>query len=45
MKYEDEYVEWLYVNRPIFNGDSLIHYLENKPTYEEFLSEMGLVDE
>lgn len=45
MKYEDEYTEWLYVNKPIFNGESLIHYLEDMITYEVFLNEMGLVDE
>lgn len=45
MKYEVEFTEWLYNNYSIFNGDALIHYLEDYDTYATFLNETGLVDE
>lgn len=45
MKYESEYTAWLYMNYPIYNGDALVHYLEDTTVYDIFLNEMGLTDE
>lgn len=45
MKYEQEFIEWLYANKKIYNGDTLISYLEDGESYYQFLDEMGLWDE
>jgi hypothetical protein len=45
MKYEDEFIAWLYETCNIGNGDTLIAYLEDGVSYDTFLTEMGLEDE
>lgn len=45
MKYEQEFIEWLYANKKIYNGDMLISYLEDGESYYTFLQETGLEDE
>ena len=45
MKYEQEFIEWLYANKQIYNGDMLISYLEDGFSYEQFLRETGIQDD
>jgi hypothetical protein len=45
MKYEDEYINWLYAQYSINNGDTLIKYLEDGDTYNTFLDETGREDD
>lgn len=45
MKYENEFIEWLYKNYPIGNGDTLLKYMEDGVSYDEFLQENGLEDD
>lgn len=45
MKYEQAFIEWLYENYTINNGDALIHYLEDGESYDIFLQEFGLTDD
>ena len=45
MKYEDEFIAWLYENYTIGNGDTLIKYLEDGVSYDLFLIDMGYEDE
>ena len=45
MKYEEEFIEWLYANKKIYNGDMLISYLEDGESYYQFLMETGLEDD
>lgn len=44
MKYEQEFIDWLYENHPIGNGDMLLSYMEDGISYETFLEENGLID-
>jgi hypothetical protein len=45
MKYEDEFINWLYKQYNIGNGDTLIKYMEDGHSYDNFLDEMGLEDD
>jgi hypothetical protein len=45
MKYEDEFINWLYAKYNIGNGDTLIKYMEDGVSYDNFLNEMGLEDD
>jgi hypothetical protein len=45
MKYENEFIEWLYNRYFIPNGDVLISFMEDGESYDRFLDEMGLEDE
>jgi hypothetical protein len=45
MKYEEEFIAWLYTQHPIGNGDMLIHYMEDGVSYDNFLQELGLEDD
>lgn len=45
MKYENEFTEWIYETQSVYNGDTLLNYLEDVNLYNTFLSDMGLVDE
>ena len=45
MKYEDEFINWLYTQHNIGNGDTLIKYMEDGHSYDNFLNEMGLEDD
>jgi hypothetical protein len=45
MKYEDEFINWLYTQHIIGNGDTLIKYMEDGVSYDIFLDEMGLNDD
>jgi len=45
MKYEDEFVTWLYNQYFIGNDDTLIQYMEDGISYDDFLDEMGLEDD
>lgn len=45
MKYEEQFIEWLYENFTISNGEALCSYLEDGDTYNTFLAENGLEDE
>ncbi|HEY7867382.1 MAG TPA: hypothetical protein VIC51_15425 [Psychromonas sp.] len=45
MKYEDEFINWLYTQYNIGNGDTLIKYMEDGVSYDNFLNEMGLEDD
>lgn len=44
MKYEQEFIDWLYENHPIGNGDMLLNLMEDGDMYLTFLQENGLVD-
>ena len=39
---ESSFIEWLYKNYSIGNGDMLISYLENGHTFDTYLKEHGL---
>ena len=45
MKYEDEFVAWLYETYNIGNGHTLIGYMEDGVSYDLFLHDLGLEDE
>jgi len=45
MKYEDEFVAYLYETYNIGNDHILIGYMEDGVTYAEWLQDMGLEDE
>jgi hypothetical protein len=45
MKYEDEFIDWLYKQYIITNGDTLIYYMEDGVSYDDFLGETGLTDD
>lgn len=45
MKYEDEFIAWLYTQYPIGNDEMLIHYMEDGVSYDNFLQANGLIDE
>jgi hypothetical protein len=45
MKYESEFIDWLYTQHVIGNGDTLIKYMEDGVSYDIFLDEMGLNDD
>lgn len=45
MKYEEEFIAWLYNKYFIPNGEVLILHMEDGESYDLFLAEMGLDDE
>jgi hypothetical protein len=45
MKYEEEFIAWLYTQYPIGNDDLLIRLMEDGENYGWFLEEMGLEDD
>ena len=45
MKYEEEFIKYIYDNYPVYNGHSLLGYMEDTIIYEAFLTHMGLEDE
>jgi hypothetical protein len=45
MKYEDEFIAWLYTQHPIGNGDMLIRYMEDGVSYDDFLQAHDLQDD
>jgi hypothetical protein len=46
-KYENRFIDWIYDNYPIGNGDMLIHQMEDSSNFEDFvmdrLSEQELI--
>jgi len=46
-KYENRFIDWIYDNYPIGNGDMLIHQMEYSSNFEDFvmdrLSEQELI--
>ena len=46
-KYENRFIDWIYDNYPIGNGDMLIHQMEDSDNFEDFvmdcLSEQELI--
>jgi hypothetical protein len=44
MKYESEFITWLYDQHNIGNGDTLLKYMEDGVSYDIFLDEKGLTD-
>ena len=45
MKYEEEFIKYIYDNYPVYNGHSLVGYMEDISIYEEFLKHTGLEDD
>jgi hypothetical protein len=45
MKYEDEFIAWLYTQHPIGNDDMLIRYMEDGVSYDDFLQAHDLEDD
>jgi hypothetical protein len=45
MKYEDEFIAWLYIHYNIGNDDTLLKYMEDGISYNMFLQDNDLEDD
>jgi hypothetical protein len=45
MKYESDFIMWLYTQHIISNNDTLLKYMEDGVSYDIFLNEKGLTDD
>jgi hypothetical protein len=45
MKYESEFITWLYTQHIIGNNDTLLKYMEDGVSYDIFLMRWGLTDD